>query len=163
MDTKFNPQVKWLDGNVWGLSHGEDFSCSVESVRRRLHNFAAKHDCTVETTTRQPGIDIAFKATTTLQEQDNAVTTAFSVAQPEYDVAIWHNSVDPQGRDCSVRIYRTQASAAIGRAAVMSVILQDLLDNARSSDLEELFDRLYAPGTQTLQISDNTNYEVYGL
>ena len=41
--TKYDyPWEEWADGNVWVLTPGEDFQCSIESMRATCFNFANK-------------------------------------------------------------------------------------------------------------------------
>jgi len=54
------PWEEWFDGNIWELTHGEDFHGEAKSFRSNLHTAAAKYGGKVRTNVRDNG-NIVFQ------------------------------------------------------------------------------------------------------
>lgn len=54
------PWEQWLDGTIWHLEHGKDFSVEVESMRVNIYTAAERRDLKVRTSVE--GEDIVMQA-----------------------------------------------------------------------------------------------------
>ena len=63
--TRFSyPWHEWANGDIWALTPGEDFTCSIPSMRATIFNFAEKQMLKARTRVVNGELIVQFKPST---------------------------------------------------------------------------------------------------